>query len=49
MVNVSGRADEAIHRRRDIAQITLLPECLDDHIADDSPVRVVDVLSITSP
>jgi transposase len=25
------------------SQITLLPECLDDYIADDNPVRVVDV------
>ena len=24
-------------------QVTLLPECLDDYIADDNPVRVVDV------
>jgi len=27
---------------RDRDQITLLPECLDDYIADDNPVRVVD-------
>ena len=26
----------------DRSQITLLPECLDDFIADDNPVRVVD-------
>jgi transposase len=25
------------------SQITLLPECLDDYIADENPVRVVDV------
>jgi transposase len=25
------------------SQITLLPECLDDYIADDNSVRVVDV------
>jgi len=25
------------------SQITLLPECLDDYIADDNPIRVVDV------
>jgi len=25
------------------SQITLLPECLDDYIAEDNPVRVVDV------
>jgi transposase len=25
------------------SQVTLLPECLDDYIADDNPVRVVDV------
>ena len=24
------------------SQVTLLPECLDDFIADDNPVRVVD-------
>ena len=24
-------------------QVTLLPECLDDYIAEDNPVRVVDV------
>jgi transposase len=27
----------------DRAQVTLLPECLDDYIADDNPVRVIDV------
>ena len=27
----------------DRSQATLLPECLDDFIADDNPVRVVDV------
>src|SRR5678816_3462954 len=26
----------------DRGQVTLLPECLDDYIADDNPVRVVD-------
>ena len=25
------------------SQITLLPECLDDYIGEDNPVRVVDV------
>jgi transposase len=29
--------------REERSQITLLPECLDDYIADDNPVRVVDV------
>ena len=28
---------------QDRSQVTLLPECLDDFIADDNPVRVVDV------
>jgi len=27
----------------DRAQITLLPECLDDYVAEDNPVRVVEV------
>src|SRR6266699_4023757 len=27
----------------DRAQITLLPECLDDYLAEDNPVRVVEV------
>ena len=27
---------------RDRGQVTLLPECLDDYIAADNPVRVVD-------
>lgn len=27
---------------QDRSQVTLLPECLDDFIADDNPVRVVD-------
>src|SRR4029453_274334 len=27
----------------DRSQVTLLPECLDDYIAEDNPVRVVDV------
>ena len=26
----------------DRTQVTLLPECLDDYIAEDNPVRVVD-------
>lgn len=24
-------------------QVTLLPECLDDYVAEENPVRVVDV------
>jgi transposase len=28
---------------QDRQQVTLLPECLDDFIAEDNPVRVVDV------
>ena len=28
--------------RSDRSQVTLLPECLDDYIAEDNPVRVVD-------
>src|ERR1700738_4315580 len=27
----------------DRAQVTLLPECLDDYVADDNPVRAIDV------
>ena len=27
----------------DRSQVTLLPECLDDFIAEDNPIRVVDV------
>ena len=27
----------------DRTQITLLPECLDDYVGEDNPVRVVDV------
>lgn len=27
---------------QDRSQVTLLPECLDDFIAEDNPVRVVD-------
>jgi transposase len=27
---------------RDRSQVTLLPECLDDYIGEDNPVRVVD-------
>ena len=27
----------------DRTQVTLLPECLDDYIAEDNPVRVIDV------
>ena len=26
----------------DRSQVTLLPKCLDDYIAEDNPVRVVD-------
>jgi transposase len=33
---------EAIHQGWDPSQVTLLPECLDDFIASDNPVRVVD-------
>lgn len=25
------------------SQVTLLPECLDDYITEDNPIRVVDV------
>jgi len=28
---------------QDRSQVTLLPECLDDYIAENNPVRVVDV------
>lgn len=27
----------------DRSQITLLPECLDDYISEENPIRVVDV------
>ena len=27
---------------QDRSQVTLIPECLDDFIAEDNPVRVVD-------
>ena len=27
----------------DRSQVTLLPECLDDYIGEDNPVRVIDV------
>lgn len=27
---------------RDRSQVTLLPECLDDYIAEDNPIRVID-------
>jgi transposase len=27
------------------SQVTLLPECLDDYIAEDSPIRVVDAFA----
>ena len=27
---------------QDRSQVTLLPECLDDYIGEDNPVRVVD-------
>ncbi len=30
----------------DRQQQTLLPECLDDYVAEDNPVRVVDDLSV---
>ena len=29
----------------DRTQVTLLPECLDDYIGEDNPVRVIDVFS----
>ena len=28
----------------DRTQVTLLPECLDDYIAEDNPVRVVEAV-----
>ena len=28
---------------QDRAQVTLLPECLDDYVAEDNPVQVIDV------
>ena len=27
----------------DRTQVTLLPECLDDYVAEDNPIRVIDV------
>ncbi len=30
-------------RGEDRQQVTMLPECLDDYIGEDNPVRVVDV------
>jgi transposase len=30
---------------QDRQQVTLLPECLDDFIAEDNPIRVVDALA----
>jgi transposase len=32
----------------DRSQSTLLPECLDDYVTEDNPVRVVDVFVDTS-
>lgn len=29
---------------QDRQQVTLLPECLDDFIAEDNPVRMIDAL-----
>jgi transposase len=34
--------NEAIHRREARSQATLLPEYLDDYVAEDNPVRAVD-------
>ena len=28
---------------QDRSQVTLLPECLDDYLGEDNPVRVIDV------
>ena len=33
--------------REDRSQVTLLPECLDDYIAEDNPMRVVDASSMS--
>ena len=38
----AGGADGAIPKGSDRTQVTLLPGCLDDYIAEDNPVRVVD-------
>ena len=35
-------AHEAIHRGEGRTQITLMPECLEDYVAEDNPVRVVE-------
>lgn len=32
----------------DRKQVTLLPECLDDFIAEDNPVRIIDALVDTN-
>lgn len=41
-IGLVGAHDEAIYRRRS-SQSTLFPEHLDDYIAEDNPVRVIDV------
>jgi transposase len=38
-----GGRDEALRRGADRGQSTLFPECLDDWIDEDNPVRVIDV------
>jgi len=38
-----GGRDEALRRWVDRGQSTLFPECLDDWIDEDNPVRVIDV------
>jgi len=32
---------------QDRSQVTLLPECLDDYIGEDNPVRVVDAFVVS--
>ena len=39
---ICGGSDEALCRGADRGQSTLFPECLDDWIDENNPVRVID-------
>ena len=42
VISLERRHDDS-SKAEDRTQVTLLPESLDDYVADDNPVRVIDV------
>jgi transposase len=43
LIPINGGWNETVHEGEDRGQATLLPDCLEDYISEDNPVRIVDV------